>query len=152
MTAVHVPIEKTKVYTAVTKTCRATVERGVFQKPYQWVKVNDLDVLWPHNHVRHAAIEAGKKFVEDMRKQGFDLLTAESDIVVYGPLRHHDFSQSASRSWQPAPEAKPTYRTFGYGFNEEDPNDAEDFLLRGQFLSSKMARVEHTIPEIEIAS
>jgi hypothetical protein len=96
MTAIHTPIEKTKVYSAVTKTCRATVDRGLFRKQYNWVKVNDLDVLWPHNHVREAAIDAAKKFVEDMRKQGFSLLTAESDVEIYGPLRHHDFSKSTA--------------------------------------------------------
>jgi hypothetical protein len=149
MTAVHVPIEKTKVYSAVTKTCRATVERGVFQKQYRWVKVNDLDVLWPHNHVREAAISAAKKFVEDMRKQGFSLLTAESDVEVFGPVRHHDFSKSTAPSWAPAPGAKTTFRTFGYHNAEEDQDGAEDFLLRAQFLSSKMKRVEHKIAEIE---
>jgi hypothetical protein len=148
MTAIHTPIEKTKVYSAVTKTCRATVDRGLFRKQYNWVKVNDLDVLWPHNHVREAAIDAAKKFVEDMRKQGFSLLTAESDVEIYGPLRHHDFSKSTAPSWKPAPGAQSTYRTFGYGFAEEDMSDAEDFLLRARFLSSKMQRVEHKTSEI----
>ena len=141
--AAHVPIEKTKTYTPVMKTCRATVERGMFKKPCAWVKINDLDVLWPHHHVRDAAITAAKKFVEDMRKQGNELLTAESDIEIYGPLRHHDFSKSTAASWNPAPGAAPTFRTFGYDFeNEEDPNGAEDFLLRAMFLSTKTKRVE----------
>lgn len=148
MPNVIIPVEKTKIYSAVTKTCRATVERGMFRKQYAWVKVNDLDQMWPGNQVRHAAISAAKKFVEDMRKQGFDLLTAESDIVVYGPLRHHDFSASASPQWSPSPGMKKTFKTFGYDFmNEEDPNDAEDFLLRAQFLSTKIRLVEHAIPE-----
>jgi hypothetical protein len=149
--AAHVPIEKTKVYSAVTKTCRATVERGLFQKQYTWVKVNDLDVMWPHSHVREAAMTAAKKFVEDMRKQGFNLLSAEADIQIYGPLRHHDFTKSATPSWSPSPGMPGTFRTVGYGFGEEDPNDAEDFLLRAQFLSTKMKRVEHKIPEIATA-
>lgn len=144
MVAIHTPINKGTVYTPVEKTCRVATTRGMMRIPYQWVRINDISSLYPDGYFRQAAIDAAKKFVADMERQGFSLITAEADVKVYGPVRHRDFTKHAGgANWQPAPGADATFRTTGFAHSEEPDSDFEDFLLRAEFLAKKVHMVEY---------
>lgn len=149
MVAIHTPINKGTVYTPVEKTCRVATTRGMMRIPYHWVRINDISSLYPDGQFRQAAIDAAKKFVADMARQGLDLITAEADVRVYGPIRHRDFSKAghAAPTWQPAPGASPTFRTTGFAHSEDPDSDAEDFLLRAEFLAKKVHMVEYIKPQ-----
>ncbi len=110
-----------------------------------WKKINDLSELWPESRARHAAIFAAKKWIADMEKQGFQLLTAESDVLVAGPITHLDWSKHASRSWEPGDGMSKTVRAGGRIVGAPEDTDYEDFLLRAQFLATKTRMVEHTL-------
>ena len=151
MVAIHTPLNKGTVYSKVEKTCRVATTRGTIRIPYRWVRVNDISSLYPDSQFRHVAIDAAKRFVADMARQGLDLITAEADVRVYGPLRHRDFSKAghAAPTWQPAPGAAPTFRTAGFAHAEDPEDDAEDFLLRAEFLAKKVHMVEYVKKESE---
>lgn len=151
MVAIHTPLDKGAVYTPVVKTCRATVPRGMMRSPKNWARINDLSSLWPEGQFRTAALDAARRFVADMERQGFDLITPEADVLVYGPIRHRDFSGAAAPTWTPAPGASPTFRTQGFAFADEHESDAEDFLLRAKFLAKRVHMIEYIIREDETA-
>jgi hypothetical protein len=145
MVAIHTPIDKTAVYAPVTKTCRVATERGMLPRSVVWVRINDLSSLHPEAMFRRAALDAAKQFVADMAKQGFELLTPEADMLVYGPVRHRDFSRAGAPTWQPAPGASPSFRASGFDVYEEHDDDAEDFLLRAEFLTKRVHLAEYII-------
>lgn len=149
MPAVHVPQNQGTVYTPVTKTCRVAVDRGMIVTPAVWTKINDLSSLYPEGRFRRAAMDAAKKFVADMERKGLSLLTAEADMLVYGPLRHRDFSGSGigAPTWRPAPGASPTFRASGFDIYEDHNDDSEDFLLRAEFLARKVHMAEYIIKD-----
>ena len=149
MVAILTPISKGTVYTPVVKTCRVATERGMIRTPKQWVRINDLSSLWPEGQFRRVALDGARRFVADMARQGFDLLTAEADMLVYGPVRHRDFSAPGvgAPTWVPAPGSDPTYRTVGWDFTEEWTEDSEDFLLRADFLAKRVHLAEYIIRE-----
>ncbi len=149
MVAIHTPLDKSAVWTPVLKTCRVSVARGLLRQQYAWVRINDISSLWPESQFRTEAMSAAKKFVADMERQGLELLTAEADLLVYGPLRHRDFRKPghAAPTWRPAPGAEPTYRSSGFDIYEEHNDDAEDFLIRAEFLAKKVHMVEYVIKE-----
>lgn len=143
MVAIHTPLDKGAVYTPVTKTCRVATDRGMIRFPKQWTRINDLSTLHPEGQFRTVALDAAKRFVADMERQGLTLLTPEADMLVYGPIRHKDFSKHAAPTWTPAPGAAPTWRSSGFDISETDSSDAEDFLLRAEFLAKRVHMVEY---------
>lgn len=149
MVAIHTPIDKGTVYTPVTKTCRVTVDRGMLPRQFAWERINDISSLYPESTFRKEAMAAAKKFVSDMERQGLELITPEADMLVYGPLRHRDLSKPghAAPTWRPAPGASPTFRSSGFDIYEEHGDDAEDFLLRAEFLSKRVHMAEYIIKE-----
>lgn len=149
MVAIHTPVDKGTVYTPVTKTCRVATDRGMLPRQFSWERINDISSLWPESTFRRQAIEAAKKFVADMARQGFELITPEADMLVYGPLRHRDFSKPGfgAMTWQPRPGMAPTVRAGGFDVYEEHNDDAEDFLLRAEFLAKRVHLVEYSRPE-----
>jgi hypothetical protein len=150
MVAIHTPINKGTVYTPVTKTCRVATTRGMIFTPCAWTKINDISSLHPEGRFRRVAIDAAKRFVSDMERQGLDLITPEADMLVYGPLRHRDFSIGAGApTWRPAPGASPTFRTTGFAHHEDPEGDAEDFLLRATFLAKKVHMAEYIIKDTD---
>lgn len=149
MVAIHTPLDKGTVYTPVTKTCRVATSRGMIRTACVWSRINDISSLYPDGYFRQTALDAAKKFVADMERQGLTLITAEADMKVYGPLRHRDFSGGAAPSWTPAPGASPTFRTSGFAHHEEFDSDAEDFLLRAEFLAKKVHMIEHTVKDTD---
>lgn len=149
MVAILSPISKGTVYTPVVKTCRVATDRGMMRTPKAWVRINDLSSLHPEGQFRTVALDAARRFVSDMERQGFRLITPEADMRVYGPVRHRDFSAPGvgAPTWRPAPGADPTFRAVGWSFDEEWSEDAEDFLLRAEFLSSRVHLVEYVKKE-----
>lgn len=153
MVAIHVPIDKGTVYTAVPKTCRVATDRGMLRQQYTWVRINSLSTLWPEGQFRRVALDAAKRFVADMERQGFDLITPEADMLVYGPVRHRDFSGAGTGAptWQPAPGASPTFKAGGFDVYEDHNDGAEDFLLRADFLAKKVHMAEYIKKEPTLA-
>lgn len=147
MVAIHTPIDKGTVYTPVTKTCRVATDRGMIRTPKRWVRINDLSSLWPEGQFRTVALDAAKRFVADMARQGLRLITPEADLLVYGPVRHRDLTKQAAPTWTPAPGMAPTYRSTGFDIYEEHGDGSEDFLLRAEFLASKVHMVEYVTKE-----
>lgn len=147
MVAIHTPIDKGTVYTPVMKTCRVATTRGMIFTPCAWTKINDISSLYPEGNFRKVAIEAAKKFVSDMERQGLSLITAEADMLVYGPIRHRDFSGAAAPTWKPAPGMSPTFRAGGFSFLDEHETDFEDFLLRAEFLAKKVHMAEYIVKD-----
>lgn len=143
MPAIHVPLDKGTVYTPVMKTCRVAAERGMLRQQYAWVKINDISSLWPDSQFRAEAMKAAKQFVANMAKEGFELITPEADMLVYGPLRHRDFSGAGAPTWRPAPGASPSFKASGFDIYEEHNDSSEDFLLRAEFLAKKVHMVEY---------
>lgn len=147
MVAIHTPIDKGTVYTPVMKTCRVATTRGMIFTPCAWTKINDISSLYPEGRFRAVAIDAAKKFLANMEKDGLTLITAEADMLVYGPIRHRDFSGAATPSWRPAPGMSPTFKTGGFSFSDEHETDFEDFLLRAEFLAKKVHMAEYIIKD-----
>ena len=151
MVAIHVPVNKGTVYTPVSKTCRVATDHGMVPRQFVWERINDISSLYPEATFRKEAMRAAAKFVADMERQGFSLITAEADMLVYGPVRHRDFSKPgfSAPTWQPRPGMDATFRATGFDIYEEHNDDSEDFLLRAEFLSKKVHMVEYTIKENE---
>lgn len=151
MVAIHTPLDKGTVYTPVVKTCRVATRRGMLPRAFSWERINDISSLWPEATFRKEAIASAKKFVADMERQGFDLITPEADMLVYGPLRHRDFRKPghAAPTWQPRPGMVPTFRSSGFDIYEEHNDNSEDFLLRAEFLAKKVHMAEYIIKEPE---
>jgi hypothetical protein len=125
----------------------------MIRTPKPWVRINDLSSMYPEGQFRTVALDAARRFVSDMERQGLTLITPEADMLVYGPVRHRDFSKPgvAAPTWRPAPDSDPTYRTVGWELSEAWTEDAEDFLLRAEFLAKKVHMVEYVIRENESA-
>ena len=150
MVSIHTPLNKGTVYTPVTKTCRVATDRGMIWTPKAWVRINAISTLHPEGRFRKVAIDAAKKFVADMEKQGFSLITPEAGMLVYGPIRHRDFSGANSgATWRPRPEMDPTFRSTGWSLEEEPDSEYEDFLLRAEFLAKRVHMVEYVIKETD---
>lgn len=149
MVAIHTPVDKGTVYTPVTKTCRVATRRGMLPRQFSWERINSISSLYPEGTFRKEAISAAKKFVADMERQGLDLITPEADLLVYGPVRHRDFTKPghAAPTWQPRPGMEPTFRSTGFDIYEEHDDDAEDFLLRAEFLAKRVHLAEYIIKE-----
>lgn len=147
MTAIHTPANKGTVYTPVTKTCRVATDRGMIRTPKQWVRINDLSSMYPESQFRILALAAAKRFVSDMERQGLTLITPEADMLVYGPVRHKDWSKHAAPTWRPMPTMDPTWKSSGFDIFETDQSDSEDFLLRAEFLARKVHMAEYIIKE-----
>lgn len=149
--AIHVPVDKGTVYTPVTKTCRVATDRGMLRRPFAWERINAISSLHPEAQFRRVAIEAAKRFVADMARQGFELITPEADMLVYGPVRHRDFRSPghSAPTWRPRPGMDPTFRSTGFDITEEHNDDSEDFLLRAEFLARRVHLVEHSRKEAD---
>lgn len=145
MPAIHTPLDRGTVYTPVMKTCRVATERGMMRTQYAWARINTISSLYPDGYFRKVALDAAKRFVADMERQGLELITAEADMLVYGPVRHRDFRAPghAAPTWTPAPGASPSFRASGFSDAEEWSEDAEDFLLRAEFLAKRVHMVEY---------
>ena len=97
----------------------------------QGLRINDLSPLWPVAHFRTLLMANAKRFVRDMAHQRceYQLKTAESDILIYGPYR--------------AKSPKGNMVTCGYFSDEFDIGGLYDFQIHAWFVA-KYGR----IPEV----
>jgi hypothetical protein len=141
----HERVEQSTVHEPVWLECRVTVDRGLFHRQYPGVTVNALSSLWPESELRQKVFQYAQKWIDDMKAQGYTLLTAEADIGFWGPFKHVNTSGAGAKSWTPAPGMAKTFRAFG-GTERDDPyEDKADFLLKARFLASKRRMVEHAV-------
>lgn len=65
---------------------RVPREIAIAKRQFRGVKINDISELEPERKLRERLIYWAKKWLHDMELQGFRLITAESDILVFGPF------------------------------------------------------------------
>jgi hypothetical protein len=155
MVAVQAPIEKTRTYTPVVQRARLSVPRGLGRRQYQRVRVNDLSSLWPEGQLRTVILRNAQKFVEDLGKQGYQLLSAEADVTVTGPYQHREFTtsglQPVERHVRRGPASNRQSVTVaglqarGRTLGAEADSDWEDYILEARFLNSRVVRFEHAV-------
>ena len=126
MPAILVDRWKTTVHEPITLRARMTVDRGAVVAQYRQRKINTLPQLWPHGELRNQLMHGAKKWVSDMGKQGFELLTAEADVTVTGPYAPRNLHGKTNQ----------------FGATVEDQDDvqnahAADFVLEATFLSAR---------------
>lgn len=91
-------------------------------------RINDLSPLWPASYLRDALLSGAIKWVAAMRKQGFELLTSEASVRVWGPLK--------PKYWDQASGSSLFVRAHQDG---EDPRNAmkADFIFLADFLAGQ---------------
>lgn len=126
-----------RVHIPVSLECRVSVDRDVFRRQYVGVKINELTPLHPYHHFREKVMKAARMWIDDMRRQGHDLLTAESDIQVFGPYRSIHREGSHAPTWEPAPGMAKTFKSHVRGIGESANPDSADFVMKATFITHK---------------
>jgi hypothetical protein len=143
MTLIQIDARTTTVHEPVERTARLTVDREVVQPGKTWngVRINDLSSLWPYGELRVRCMNGAKRWVADMAKRGEDLLTAEADILVYGPYQSRAGTYTTPDALK---RAMATQRTGVVGYSEdEDFNPAAaDFVFKAQFITRRHRPVQ----------
>lgn len=134
MIAVHAPVDKVRVHVPVRQQARFSVDRGMVERQYNAVKLNDMPTLWPYSHMREQAFYWAKRFIHDMALQGMDLHTAEADIKLYGPYRHRRFAGSIQE-----------ITTISRQRFEDQDQDVADFVLEAEFIAHRLRLVPHVV-------
>lgn len=145
MVAVLAPVEKTRIYTPVWLGARFTVSRGTGRRQYRRMKVNRLSVLWPESQLRKPALDFARRFVDDMRSQGYELLTAEADVVLTGPFPPRDYSGQRTQRHHIRGGGDVTVLPVNSQTIGENNSSVEDYVLEAEFLSSRVRLVEHAV-------
>lgn len=132
--AVHVPEERT---------ARITVDRAIVQPGRVWngVRVNDLSSLYPYGELRVRLMNAAKKWIRDEGLRERDLLTAEADILVYGPFVARTYSRSTPDAFKKQMQQGRT-GVIGYDESEDPDPTAADFVFKAQFVTRRHRPVQ----------
>lgn len=142
MTLIRENLRAATVYAPETLRARLTVPRGMvppdpkeadFLRRYNGVAINSMAALWPYDELRTRCIAGAQQWVRHKAGQGYELLTAESDIKVYGPYRSRAGTYGGD---------KKTIRVTGYAEDEDFNEDLADFVLEAQFLSSRYRPIQ----------
>lgn len=115
----------------------AVITRATDIKPRQWrtVKINSL-LLNPRDaELYRTSLMFAKRFVADMAKQGFGLLTNESDLLITGPYPHLESDTGR--------HADGRQKAIGRHFGQEQEEQWADFRITGQFLRSQPLTFEY---------
>jgi hypothetical protein len=131
---VHVPEERT---------ARITVDRAVVQpgRVWQGVRINDLSSLYPYGELRVRLMNAAKKWVRDEALRERDLLTAEADILVYGPYQSRAGTYTTPDALKKAMQSE-RRGVIGYDESEDFNPAAADFVFTAQFISRRHRPVQ----------
>lgn len=131
---IHAPVELT---------ARLTVDREIVQPGRVWngVRINDLSTLFPYSELRVRCMSGAKKWVRDMALRGEDLVTAEADILVYGPYQSRAGTYTTPKGMQ---QAAKVGRSGAIGYSEgEDFNPAAaDFVFKALFVTRRHRPVQ----------
>lgn len=143
MTLIRIDPSSTTVHTPEERTARITVDREIVQPGRVWngVRVNDLSSLYPYAELRVRLMNAAKKWIRDEGLRDRDLLTAEADILVFGPYRSRAGTYTTPAALK---KAMATQRTGVIGYSEdEDFNPAAaDFVFKANFISRRHRPVQ----------
>lgn len=97
----------------------------------QGVPLNDLDQYESVSPVaaefRLKALDGARRFVKDLERQGYELLTPEGDLRIWGPYH--------SRNWKK--QLNGNFKSHGRRADELLWDDAVDFLIVGDFLQTR---------------
>jgi len=129
-------------YAPETLRARLSVPRGIVPpdpatqdgyRVYNGVPINSMVALWPYDELRTRCIDGAKQWVRHKAGLGYELITAESDIRVYGPYRSRAGTYGKS---------KHDIKVTGYSEDEDFNEDLADFVLEAIFLSSRHRPVQ----------
>ena len=129
------------VHVPVTHRARMTVEREMALQQHRGTRINDLPSLYPFGALRERLLFAAKKWVADMEKQDFDLLSAEADVKVFGPYRSRagtfgDVKQR-KRTTALGDVGQVSTPVTAYSEDEEFNPAAADYVLEADFLARR---------------
>lgn len=107
--------------------------RGRFTVPFDMIpprqvkgeQINSFSPLWPESHFRDAAMTAAKIFVKHMGLRGYQLVSNEGELWVFGP--YHSRAWDIHRNNQGDP--------FGRQAGENLFPEAADYLIIGDFVA-----------------
>lgn len=143
MTLIQIDPRSTVVHAPVERTARLTVDREIVQPGRTWngVRINDLSSLYPYGELRVRCLSGAKKWVRDMGLRGEDLLTAEADILVYGPYQSRAGTYTTPDALR---KRTATERSGVVGYSEdEDFNPAAaDFVFKAMFVTRRHRPVQ----------
>lgn len=143
MTLIQIDGRSEAVHAPETRTARITVDREIVQPGRVWngVRINDLSSLFPYGEFRTRLMNAAKKWIRDEGLRDRDLLTAEADILVFGPYQSRAGTYTTPDALK---RAMQTQRTGVIGYSEgEDFNPAAaDFVFKAQFISRRHRPVQ----------
>lgn len=102
----------------------------------QGVVLNDLNQYESVSPVAAAfrlkVLEGAKRFVRDLERQGYQLLTPEGELQIWGPYH--------SRNWKQQRDG--SMKAHGRRADELLFDDAVDFIIRGDFLQTRTILTE----------
>lgn len=136
MTLIRENLRAATVYAPETLRARLPVPRGIVPpdpatqdgyRVYNGVPIDSMAALWPYDELRTRCVDGAKQWVRHKAGQGYELLTAEADIKVFGPYRSRAGTYSGTKK----------ARVTGYGEDEDFNEDLADFVLEATFLSSR---------------
>lgn len=140
---IQIDSKSTTVHNPEERTARITVDREVVQPGRVWngVRINDLSSLYPYAELRVRLMNAAKKWIRDEALRDRDLLTAEADILVFGPYQSRAGTYTTPDALR---KAMQTQRTGVVGYSEdEDFNPAAaDFVFKARFISRRHRPVQ----------
>lgn len=143
MTLIQIDARSTTVHVPEERTARITVDRAIVQPDRIWngVRVNDLSSLWPYGELRTRLLNAAKKWIRDEGLRERDLVTAEADILVYGPYRSRDGTYTTPDALLRAMRAN-RGGVVGYDESEDFNPEAADFVFKATFISRRHRPVQ----------
>lgn len=143
MTLIRIDARSTTVHEPVERTARLTVDREIVQPGRTWagVRINDLSSLYPYGELRVRCMSGAKRWVADMAKRGEDLLTAEADILVFGPYQSRAGTYTTPDALKKAMGAQ-RRGVIGYSEDEDFNPAAADFVFKAQFIGRRHRPVQ----------
>lgn len=143
MPLIQIDPRTTTVHAPEERTARITVDRAIVQPDRVWqgVRINDLSSLYPYGELRVRLMNAAKKWIRDEGLRERDLLTAEADILVFGPYKSRAGSYTTPGALKRSMATGRTGIT-GYGEDEDFNPWAADFVFKATFISRRHRPVQ----------
>ncbi|MGH2362440.1 MAG: hypothetical protein ACRDGM_18100 [bacterium] len=116
----------TRVAVPVELQARLTVERGVVKRQYRGVRLADISDIYPFDLIKKRLGSGIQRFIADMAKQEYEVISAEGDFKVTGPYR-----QRAMTADQNQP------KIVGLQDGEDIFEDSADMVVTGMFLARR---------------